>query len=82
MGELINGRTPEEIKRRLKCASFDCSDINCDDCEYIDICESVVKRGSADDALALIEHYEQRIAKLTTVLSAMGVTVHKEKMNA
>ena len=47
--DLINGRTPEEIKRRLRCASFECDDINC---------ESVRKKSVAQEALAYIERLE------------------------
>ena len=75
---LINGRTPEDIKRRLECASFDCDDTDCYDCKYLDICSSVVNSDSSADALALIEYYEQRIEKQNALLAVMGITIPEE----
>lgn len=82
MTDLINGRTPEEIKAGLRaCTTGKTPGYGCNAyCPYLNVpnCWLSVKA----DALALIEHYEQRIVKLTTVLAEMGVTVDKEKMNA
>lgn len=59
MGELINGKTPEEIKRVLEWANCECGDLVCEKCQYY---ESVCTRENfemiAPDALALIEHLE------------------------
>ena len=82
MTDLINGRTPEEIKHTLAWTNFGCGGLECDDCSYRDVCSHESAGRATADALALIGHYEQSIVKLTTVLSAMGVTVDKEKMNA
>ena len=87
MGELIkiNGRMPEHIKAGLRCRVT--GDVKCSDCAYYgtvlyEIGQREYECDDLDrDALALIEHYEQRISKLTTVLAAMGVTVHNEEMN-
>jgi hypothetical protein len=59
----INGRTPEEIKRRLKCASFDCGAIDCDDCECSDLCKSLDVFGDTANALAYIQHLEAQQPK-------------------
>ncbi len=52
MSELINGRTPEEIKAAIR----DCENWSCDDCPYADVlgCGDAIQR----DALALIERLE------------------------
>lgn len=64
MGELINGRTPEEIKRGILCSN------RCCDCSYAgcisedETCSEYVER----DALALIERLEsERDAALAKV---------------
>lgn len=68
MGELINGRTPEEIKRELRWAVFTCGSINCEDCEYYEsICSHTTDERLAPDALALIEHLEAKIPKWISV---------------
>ena len=69
MGELINGRTPEEIKRELRWAVFTCGSINCEDCEYYEsICSHTTDERLAPDALALIERLEsERDAALAKV---------------
>lgn len=68
MGELINGRTPEEIKRELRWAVFTCGSINCEDCEYYDsICSHTTDERLAPDALALIEHLEAKVPKWISV---------------
>lgn len=36
MTDLINGRTPKEIKRRLECASFDCGAHMLEVVEYVE----------------------------------------------
>lgn len=70
MGELINGRTPEEIKRILRWINFDCADHECDSCPNEDICS--LQNGNeevlAKNALDLIERLEaERDAALTKV---------------
>ena len=69
MTELINGRTPEEIKSELRWAVFTCGSINCEDCEYYEsICSHTTDERLAPDALALIERLEsERDAALSKV---------------
>ena len=67
MSDLINGKTPEDIKRRLQCAIFDCSDISCDECQYPDVCASTISSICAEDALALIECLESQQPKWISV---------------
>lgn len=67
MTDLINGRTPEGIKRILRLESFDCGGIDCSDCEYIDICKHVDIEDCAIDALAYIEHLEAQIPRWISV---------------
>ena len=67
MPDLINGRTPEEIKRRMKCASFDCGAIDCDDCECSDLCKSLDVFGDSANALAYIQHLEAQQPKWISV---------------
>lgn len=62
MGELINGRTPEEIKKRLSCCSkergcYVCPDVAAGDCS-LKLCA---------DALALIERLEAAQPKWISV---------------
>lgn len=64
MSNLINGRTPEEIKRVLAWRIFRCGDIDCGDCPYGDICSHENEERSEPDALALIETLEAEIADL------------------
>lgn len=67
MTNLINGRTPEEIKCILRLESFDCGGIDCSDCEYFDICEHVSIEDCAIDALAYIERLEAAQSKWISV---------------
>ena len=72
MTDLINGRTPEEIKRVLawrifRCGDLDCGDLDCGDCPYGDICSHENEERSEPDALALIEHLEAKIPKWISV---------------
>ena len=67
MGELINGRTPEEIKRGLRCET---AGEHCSTCTYQ--CECLSEDGDLGvlnrDALALIERLEaERDAALAQV---------------
>ena len=69
MGELINGRTPEEIKRGLRWIAHDC-DYNgedCSECECVEECHKLVEDDVARDALALIEHFEAQQPKWISV---------------
>lgn len=77
MSELINGRTPEEIKRGLSCKM---AGQHCNFCSYQIDCISedgdpgVINR----DALALIERLEsERDAALAKVPKWIGVKDHK-----
>lgn len=61
MGELINGRTPEEIKSVLGGC-----DANCKDCPYVNYQEDCAGMIECD-ALALIEHLEAQQPKWISV---------------
>ena len=70
MTDIINGRTPEEIKRILRWINFDCAAHKCDSCPNEDICS--LQNGNeavmAKNALDLIEHLEsERDAALAKV---------------
>lgn len=68
MTELINGRTPEEIKRVLEWAKFACGDLVCEECPYYEnVCSHESYEKIAPDALALIEHLEAKIPKWISV---------------
>lgn len=70
MGELIDGRTPEHIKRILAWRSVNCAELECDKCPNEDICspENGNEEAMARDALALIERLEsERDAALAKV---------------
>ena len=70
MGELINGRTPEEIKRILRWINFDCADHECESCPNEDICslQNSNEGVLAKNALDLIERLEsERDAALAKV---------------
>lgn len=58
MGELINGRTAEEIKRVLAWTNYGCGGSDCDCCSYRDVCSLENERRVTSDALALIERLE------------------------
>lgn len=59
MGELINGRTPEDIKKWLNCLAFDCGYDMCGKCEYDELCKYPgTALLYAPDALSLIERLE------------------------
>lgn len=68
MGELINGRTPEEIKRVLEWAKFACGDLVCEECPYYEnVCSHESYEKIAPDALALIEHLEAKVPRWISV---------------
>lgn len=69
MSELINGRTPEEIKRVLEWATCACGNLVCEECQYYgSVCSSENFERIAPDALALIERLEsERDAALAKV---------------
>ena len=58
MGDLINGRPAEEIKRVLAWTNFGCGGLECDDCSYRDVCSHESAGRATADALALIEYLE------------------------
>lgn len=78
MGELINGRTPEEIKQELQWLAYGCRESNteCDECIHAEICSNVTERGAPCNALALIEHLESErdaaLAKVPRWISVEG----------
>lgn len=68
MTNLINGRTPEEIKRVLEWAKFACGDLVCEECPYYEnVCSHESYEKIAPDALALIEHLEAKNPKWISV---------------
>ena len=68
MDGLINGRTPEEIKRVLEWSIFSCVCLDCDVCIYNDVCSRENEGRLTSDALALIQHLEaERDAALAKV---------------
>lgn len=60
MGELINGRTPEEIKQELQWLAYGCRESNteCDECIHAEICSNVTERDAPCNAIALIDRLE------------------------
>lgn len=67
---LINGKTPEEIKRGLRWIFHDCDadGEDCNECECVEECHKLVEDDVARDALALIERLEaERDAALEKV---------------
>ena len=60
MTDLINGRTPEEIKQELQWLAYGCRESNteCDECIHAEICSNVTERDAPCNALALIELLE------------------------
>lgn len=76
MGELINGRTPEEIKRWLRWATYRCdrAEDRCATCEYRDDCGEYCGSDTYKEALAYIEHLEsERDAALAKVQKWISV---------
>lgn len=69
MTDLINGRTPEEIKRVLDWANCACGDMDCEECQYHEsVCSHENFERIAPDALALIQRLEsERDAALAKV---------------
>lgn len=67
MGDLINGRTPEEIKRVLEWSNFSCGGLDCDVCAYSDVCSRANEGRLASDALALIKHLEAKQPKWISI---------------
>ena len=63
MGELINGRTPEEIKDGLK-HCIEPVPYGCEVCPYNETC---LEHAPEIDALALIEHLEAKVPKWISV---------------
>lgn len=60
MNELINGRTPDEIKRWLRWATYSCmqTEDRCETCEYRDDCGEYCGSDTYKEALAYIEQLE------------------------
>ena len=68
MTELINGRTPEYIKRVLEWANLACGDMDCEECPYYEnVCSHESYEKIAPYALALIEHLEAKVPKWISV---------------
>lgn len=67
MTELINGRTPEEIKYVAEWNCYSCGGLECDDCSYLDACTVENRDRAVPDALALIEHLEAKVPKWISV---------------
>lgn len=82
MGELINGRTPEEIKHVAEWNCYSCGGLECDDCSYLDACTVENRDRAVPDALALIEHLEtERDAALEKVPKWISVEERLPWMN-
>ena len=64
---LINGRTPKEIKHVTEWACFSCGGIECDECEYKDACTIENRDRAVPDALAYIERLEAAQPKWISV---------------
>lgn len=67
MTELINGRTPEEIKYVAEWNCYSCGGLECDDCSYLDACTVENRDRAVPDALALIEHLEAKVPRWVSV---------------
>ena len=69
MTNLINGKTPEEIKQELQWLAYGCpeSEPECDECIHAKICSSLTERDAPCKALALIEHLEAKVPKWISV---------------
>ncbi len=69
MIDLINGRTPEEIKRGLRWIFHDCDadGEDCNECECVEECHKLVEDDVARDALAYIERLEAAQPKWISV---------------
>lgn len=78
---LINGRTPEEIKRVTEWACYSCGGAECDDCAFRDVCTIENRDRAVQDALALIQWLEQRIEKQNALLALMGITFPEDNKN-
>ena len=66
--ELINGRTPDEIKHDLEWSAFTCEDTSCYDCKFADDCEDMKSECEISrNALALIERLEAAQPKWISV---------------
>ena len=77
MPDLINGRTPEEIKRILRWLDYACGSNECEECEYHDICNSRTRIGIERDTLAYIERLEaERDAAIKDIPRACGYCKH------
>ena len=76
MGKLIDGRTPEEIKRGLRWIAHDCDDDgeDCSECECVEECHTLVEDDVARDALALIERLEAAQPKWISVKERLPET--------
>ena len=83
MGELINGRTPEEIKSGLRHCWVRCKGGEDGDCPYYDDCSQWgATKNLEKDALALIEHLEaERDAALAKVPKWISVEERLPWMN-
>ena len=69
MAELINGRTPEEIKLQLEWKMSHCPGDECNECKYFDVCDEYPDEVSlTKDTIAIIECLEsERDAALAKV---------------
>ena len=65
MGMVINGRTPEEIKRWLRWATYRCmqTEDRCATCEYQKDCGEYCGSDTYEEALAYIQHLEAQQPK-------------------
>ena len=64
MSNLVNGKTPEEIKRGIELAAFECDDQFCDECKFAQDCHTFQAYEVAQNAIALIECMEATLERL------------------
>ena len=69
MGDLINGRTPEEIKQALEWMTNGCPtpEMDCEECRHHEICKEITSVYTPGDALAYIQHLEAQQPKWISV---------------
>lgn len=73
MSELINGRTPEEIKQALEWMKNGCPtpETDCEECRHHEICKEITSVYTPGDALAYIERLEAKLAEKDERIEAL-----------
>ena len=83
MSNLINGRTPEEIKAAVLCAERGTIP-DCEKCPYCGVVDEQGVRSFACyqaefDLIAYVERLEAKLARRDALLAVMGVRVPEEE---